>query len=65
MKTAAAILVGSGRRCNDAEYNLHMAAKGLEVPAAADGEAVALPVRRLADDADAPPPSALLLNIRF
>ena len=66
MKTAAAILVGSGRRCNDAEYNLHMAAKGLEVPAAADEEeAVALPVRRLADDAEAPPPSALLLNIRF
>lgn len=63
IKTAAAILVGSGRRCNDAEYNLHMAAKGLEEDPAAE-EAVALAVR-LADDVEAPTPSALLLNIRF
>lgn len=64
MKTAAAIFVGSGRRCNDAEYSLHMAAKGLvEVPAAAE-EAVALAVL-LADEVVALPPSALLLNIRY
>ena len=63
IKTAAAILVGSGRRCNDAEYNLHMAAKGLEEVPAAE-EAVALAVR-LADEVVEAPPSALLLNIRF
>lgn len=62
MKTAAAIFVGSGRRCNDEEYNLHMAAKGLEVPAAEEGAALAV---RLADDVEAPSTSALLLNIRF
>jgi len=64
MKTAAAIFVGSGRRCNDAEYNLHMAAKGLEEVPVAEEEAVAL-AALLADEVVALPPSALLLNIRF
>ena len=62
MKTAAAIFVGSGRRCNDAEYNRHMAAKGLEEVPVAQEEALAV---LLADEVVALPPSALLLNIRF
>ena len=66
MKTAAPIFVGSGRRCNGAEYNLHMAAKGLEEVPVAEEEAVAVALAvLLADEVVALPPSALLLNIRF
>ena len=67
IKTAAAILVGSGRRCSDEEYILQRAAKGLadaEVPA--DAEVVPAQVVLLVppadDDDEAPPPSALLLS---
>ena len=58
IKTAAAILVGSGRRCSDEEYILQRAAKGLpeaEMPADAEEVPVVLPPA-------APPPSALLLS---
>jgi len=68
IKTAAAILVGSGRRCSDEEYILQRAAKGLLAEAAmpADAEEVhvvpAQVVLPAADDDGAPPPSALLLS---
>ena len=60
IKTAAAILVGSGRRCSDEEYILQRAAKGL---AEAEEEVPAQVVLPAADvDDGAPPPSALLLS---
>ena len=66
IKTAAAILVGSGRRCSDEEYILQRAAKGLLAEAAmpADAEEVvpAQVVLPAADDDGAPPPIALLLS---
>ena len=66
IKTAAAILVGSGRRCSDEEYILQRAAKGLLAEAAMPAGAEVVPAQVVlpaADDDGAPPPIALLLSI--
>lgn len=65
MKTAAAILVGSGRRCSDEEYILQRVAKGLLAEAAMPADAEEVPAQVVlppADDDGAPPPITLLLS---